>query len=142
MDEPILSGGVTVTLRTDHVYKGDLDAEFEVFTKAQGSACGYDFMKGARYLVFATTRSSGLATTLCSGNRLLPAGDRPLRLSDQTRGMEPLTPGLITALGTPVRVNAGPAPAADRTGPAVIAIALGAAVLMGVAWARRRTRAR
>lgn len=48
VDEPILGGGsVTATFRTDHVYKGDPGAEPEVFTKAQGSACGYPFTKGA-----------------------------------------------------------------------------------------------
>lgn len=109
--ESMLNGGsLTATLRADHVYKGEPDAEFVVFTKAQGAACGYGFTEGSRYLVFATVQDSALATTLCSGNRLLPPGDRPLRLSDRTQGMGELTPELIAALGTPVRVFAAPRP--------------------------------
>ncbi|MEV5891494.1 hypothetical protein [Nonomuraea fuscirosea] len=143
MDEPMLNGGaVTARFHGDHIYKGAPNAEFEVFTRAQGAACGYEFVKGARYLVFARSRDSGLSTTLCSGNRLLPAGDHPLRFSDHAQGMGPLTPELITALGTPVRVNAEPPPAPDRTGVMVIAVLAGAVVLAGAAWAGRRARAR
>ncbi|TDD50852.1 hypothetical protein E1286_11685 [Nonomuraea terrae] len=145
MDEPMLNGGsLTARLRTDHVYKGERKAEFEVFTKAQGAACGYEFVKGARYLVFAGAQSSGLSTTLCSGNRLLPAGDRPLRLSDRTQGVEPLTRELIAALGTPARApglparaNHEPAPISDWAGPTVIATVMGAIVLSGIAWTRK-----
>ncbi len=141
--ESMLNGGsVTASLRADHVYKGAPTAEFEVFTKAQGPACGYKFVEGARYLVFARTRGSELSTSLCSGNRRLPVGDHPLRLSDRTQGARPLTPELITALGTPVRVEAEPPPAPDRTGVMVIAALAGAVVLAGIAWARRRARAR
>ncbi|GAA1657297.1 hypothetical protein GCM10009733_063720 [Nonomuraea maheshkhaliensis] len=143
VDEPVLNGGsVTASLRADHVYKGTPTAEFKVITKAEGPACGYKFVEGARYLVFARSRGSELSTSLCSGNRRLPTGDQPLRLSDRTQGMRPLTPELITALGTPVRVEAASPPAPDRTGVMVIAALAGAVVLAGIAWARRRARAR
>ncbi|WP_344921617.1 hypothetical protein [Streptosporangium oxazolinicum] len=116
VDELVLKGGsVTATLRADHVYKGKPGAEFEVTTDAQGASCGYEFTRGGRYLVFAATQDSELITTLCSGNRLLPAGDQPLRLSDRTQGTEELTPELISALGTPVRVS--PVPRPPRTVP-------------------------
>jgi len=59
---------------------------------------GYEFVKGARYLVFAGARGSRLTTALCSGNMLLSAGDQPLRLSDEAQGMESLAPELIAAL--------------------------------------------
>jgi hypothetical protein len=143
VDEPMLNGGrVTAKLRTDHVYKGELNAEFEVFTKAQGSACGYEFVKGARYLMFASTQDSKLATTLCSGNMLLSAGDEPLRPSDKAQDMESLTPDLIAALGTPTRVNTTPPSAQNWTGLLLIAIVIGALVLTGIRWNRRRARAR
>lgn len=138
VDEPMLDGGsVTVTLRADHVYKGGVAAEFEVVTKAQGPACGYEFVKDSRYLVFASTR----ATTSCSGNLPLPAGDQPLRPSGKAQGMEPLTPELIAALGTPIRVNPAPPSAPDRIGLPAIAVVLGVVVLIGVMWTRRRARA-
>ncbi|MER6945771.1 hypothetical protein ABT294_17230 [Nonomuraea sp. NPDC000554] len=144
VDEPTLNGGsLTATLRADHVYKGDVDAEFTVFTRAEGPACGYEFVKGGRYLVFARAQGSGLVTTLCSGNRLLPSGDRPLRLSDATQGIEPLTAELISALGTPTQVRpAKPAraPAPDRTGLVAIVVAAGVVAVAGLAWAYRRAR--
>ncbi|MEU0569804.1 hypothetical protein ABZ297_31115 [Nonomuraea sp. NPDC005983] len=140
VDEPTLNGGsLTATLRADHVYKGDLNAEFEVFTRVEGPACGYRFVKGGRYLVFASAQGSGLVTTLCSGNRLLPSGDRPLRLSDDTQGIEPLTLALINALGTPTRVQPTK-PAPDRTGLVAIVVAAGVVAVAGLAWAYRRAR--
>ncbi len=144
VDEEMLGGGkVTATLRADHVYKGDPGAEFEVVTRAQGAACGYEFAEGERYLLFARAADSGLTTSLCSGNRRLPPGDSPLSLSDETYGMGELTAELITALGTP----RAPRPAAAEPGPsgggpivpAVLALA-GVALMVAVAWALRRSR--
>lgn len=114
----------------------------EVFTRAQRPACGYEFVKGVRYLVLARVRDSRPTTTLCSGNLRLPAGDQPLRPSDQVQGMEPLTPEPIAALGTPTRVNPEPPPARNRTGLVVIAVVMGARVAAGITWNRRSTRAR
>ncbi|MGP3932908.1 hypothetical protein [Nonomuraea sp. KM88] len=138
VDEPLPNNGeVAVTLRPDHVYKGEPGAELRVSTRAESSACGYTFEQGGRYLILAGSGRSGLTTTLCSGNLRLPAGDRPLRLSDRTQGMRPLTPELIDALGTPVRVRAEPAP--DRTNLMVIvAVVAGALVLGAVIWRRGR----
>ncbi|MFI7612838.1 hypothetical protein ACIBP6_16570 [Nonomuraea terrae] len=145
VDEPMLNGGsVTARLRPDHVYKGGLDAEVQVETAAQGAACGYEFVKGARYLVFAGARDRKPATTLCSGNMLIPAGEQPLRSTDKAQGMQPLTPELIAALGTPTRVAAAPPSTPNRTGlPAVVAV-MGAVAVAGVAWsqASRWARAR
>ncbi|RJL20707.1 hypothetical protein D5H75_39280 [Bailinhaonella thermotolerans] len=98
-------GRVVATLSADHVYKGETRAEFTMSTAAQSPACGYAVKKGERYLIFARTGGSGLETDLCSGNRRLPAGDRPLRLTDETHGLSPLTADLITALGSPTRVR-------------------------------------
>lgn len=113
VDEEMLSGGqVTATLHADHVYKGDPGGEIQVVTKAEGAACGYDFVVGRRYLIFARAAGSeGLTTSLCSGNRNVPPGDRPLHPSDRTSGVTPLDPELFTALGTPRR------PALDTPGP-------------------------
>ncbi|SDL43225.1 hypothetical protein SAMN05421874_12188 [Nonomuraea maritima] len=118
VDEPMLHGGrVTAKLRTDHVYKGVLRREFEVFTAAEGAACGFEFVDGLRYLVFARARGSQLTTTLCSGNVLLPAGQ--------------VTPESSAALGTPVSAERSSAP--HWTGLLVLA----AAVAVGVTWYRR-----
>ncbi|MBN6055137.1 hypothetical protein JYK22_24585, partial [Nonomuraea sp. RK-328] len=167
VDEPMEGGGrVTAFLRADHVYKGRVGAEVEVSTRAQSPACGYDFDKGDRYLIFAAAgEDAGLTTSLCSGNRLIPAGDKPLRLSDETWGMGALTPELFAALGKPTPVHAAePRPTADATtgpltastgtvgpisasyddsevaGPAMAVVA-GVLLAAGLAWAYKRARA-
>jgi hypothetical protein len=121
------SGGhVIAVIRADHVYKGQAREWFQVSTRSQGPACGYDFAAGSRHLVFAGGRDEALTTSSCSGNASLPAGDRPLRRDDDMG----LTRELIAALGTPARVRhtsaAEPAitepstagPTADGTGAA------------------------
>lgn len=134
VQEPILNGGsVTATLRADHVYKGEARATFEVSTRAQGPACGYTFVEGGRYLVFARAQGSRLNTTMCSGNKQVPAGEQPLRVMG-----DDLTPELIAALGTPAPVEPTPVKA-DRTPSfvfALVAAALFFAALIG--WRTRR----
>ncbi|MFG6197559.1 hypothetical protein [Nonomuraea sp. JJY05] len=100
---PDQSGGghVIAVLRADHVYKGEAREWFRVSTRKEGPACGYDFAAGSRHLVFAGGRDEALATSSCSGNQRLPAGDRPVRRDDD----EGLTGELIAALGTPTRVR-------------------------------------
>ncbi|NBE92733.1 class I SAM-dependent methyltransferase [Nonomuraea sp. KC401] len=80
---------------------------------------------------------SGLTTMSCSGNLSLPAGERPLRLSDRTVGMRPLTPELMAALGTPVPVRAEPAP--DRTHVVVAAVTAATTLALGAAVRLRRS---
>ncbi|WP_285774334.1 hypothetical protein, partial [Microtetraspora sp. NBRC 13810] len=110
---------VVHTLRADHVYKGEANAEFEVVTDADEASCGYGFAVGTRYLVFAgesrgavsseVDTGVALGTTLCSGNRRIQAGEGPPRAGDEASGEEPLDHALLTALGTP-RTPSAPAP--------------------------------
>ncbi|MEV4020633.1 hypothetical protein AB0J35_60175 [Nonomuraea angiospora] len=96
------SGGhVIAVLRADHVYKGEAREWFQVSTRKEGPACGYDFAAGSRHLVFAGGRDMALTTSSCSGSKQVPSGDRPLRRDDD----EGLTGELIAALGTPTRVR-------------------------------------
>ncbi|GGO62686.1 hypothetical protein [Nonomuraea cavernae] len=106
---------VVYTFRADHIYKGKSSAEFEVATNADSAACGYDFVIGSRYLVFATISESGLLavdpgvalnTSLCAGNLLISPGDAPLGTGGGLPSGEPLTVELITALGTAHRADA------------------------------------
>ncbi|WP_345573625.1 hypothetical protein [Nonomuraea rosea] len=96
---------VTATLRVDHVYKGGAGAMIDVSTRAEGPACGYEFVEGMRYLVFGAQEAEGLATSSCSGNTSIPAGELPLRLSDVRDDMA-LASELISALGEATRVQA------------------------------------
>ncbi|MER6008465.1 hypothetical protein ABT120_58735 [Nonomuraea angiospora] len=100
---PDESGGghVIAVLRADHVYKGQAREWFQVSTRSEGPACGYDFAAGSRHLVFAGGRDEALTTSSCSGNASLPVGDRPLRRDDGNG----VTRELIAALGTPTRVR-------------------------------------
>ncbi|WP_371785345.1 hypothetical protein [Streptosporangium subroseum] len=103
---------VVYTFRADQVYKGRASAEFELATNADEAACGYRFVTGSRYLVFASSGESGLFaidpgvalhTSLCAGNRTLRPGSGPLRAGDPIPNGEPLTADLIAALGTATR---------------------------------------
>ncbi len=103
---------IIYTFRADQVYKGQANAVFEVATNADEASCGYHFLTGSRYLVFASTGESGLLavdpgvalhTSLCAGNRMVRPGGDPLRPEDGTQSGEPLATGLITALGAATR---------------------------------------
>ncbi|MET9337311.1 hypothetical protein [Nonomuraea sp. NPDC003804] len=106
-----------VTFAVDQVYKGGRAATVEVATNADSAACGYDFAKGARYLVFAspvaddggmfpTHPGTSLSSSLCSGNVKLEAGSSgPLRRGDEAGSPDAfgrsVTTELLAALGTP-----------------------------------------
>ncbi|MEV7010280.1 hypothetical protein [Streptosporangium sp. NPDC051022] len=103
---------IVYTLRADQVYKGAAAAEYQVATNADSAACGYNFVVGSRYLVFASDEKSGLLavdpgvalhTALCDGNSLVRPGDGPLRAEDGTPSGEPLPDTLLAALGTATR---------------------------------------
>ncbi|MFI6458176.1 hypothetical protein ACIBF6_42340 [Streptosporangium amethystogenes] len=156
---------VVYTFRADQIYKGKASAEFEVATNADSAACGYNFVTGSRYLVFAATGRSGLLTadpgvalntSLCAGNLLVGPGDAALRAGDGLPSGESLGAELVTALGTatpppatssPTAV-ATPAPDASGGGPIPIWIYTGVAVtgagltFTGWRFSRRRGRSR
>lgn len=140
-------GKVTATLRTDLVYKGEPEAAFEVSTRAQGPACGYRFVEGTRYLIFAGRQDGELTTTLCSGNVELPAGTGLPRPTGDTEGT--VTPELVAALGAPAPSQAPASPVSSKTAapagsPGVATVAAAgvavAALVAGLAWAYRRFR--
>lgn len=72
------SGGAdprTYTLRVDTVLRGDAGQTLEVRTAGSSAACGVEFTRGKRYLVFASRDDGGvLSTSLASGDRELAAG--------------------------------------------------------------------
>ncbi|MEU0482494.1 hypothetical protein ABZ260_25320 [Streptosporangium sp. NPDC006013] len=158
---------VVYTFRADQIYKGKASAEFEVATNADSAACGYNFVTGSRYLVFAAAGQSGLLTadpgvalntSLCAGNLLVSPGDAALRAGDDLPSGESLAAELVTALGTatpppatpPSTAVATPAPDASGSGgqPIPIWIYAGVAVtgagltFTGWRFSRRRGRNR
>ncbi|MER7133519.1 hypothetical protein [Streptosporangium saharense] len=117
-DSPVPTAPVVYTFRTDQVYKGQPQAEYHVTTNASSAACGYNFERGARYLVFASSRESGmiptepglpLHTALCDGDARVRPGTGPLVAQDGF-GEQPLPAALLTALGTPTAPTSAPSP--------------------------------
>lgn len=78
----------TVTLTVDEIWKGPVVETIAVTTEREEDSCGYDFVVGGRYLVYAIdlenfdhglyVDQSGLYTNLCSRTRLLDAADEDL----------------------------------------------------------------
>src|SRR5688500_12677103 len=59
-----------VTLAADHVWLGDVGSRVEIVSAKHGATCGYEFVDGQRYLVYAASRgSSSLEASLCSPTR-------------------------------------------------------------------------
>jgi hypothetical protein len=60
-------GGLEVTLRVKQVWKGAPEEEIKVHTASTGAACGYTFVKGMTYLVYAVRdRADPMRVSLCS----------------------------------------------------------------------------
>lgn len=60
-------GGLEVTLRVHKMWKGDPHKELKVHTAGSSAACGYSFVKGTTYLVYAIKdEADPLRVSLCS----------------------------------------------------------------------------
>lgn len=65
-------GGLEVTLRVHEVWKGAPDEEVKVHTAGTSAACGYPFVLGKQYLVYAVRdEADPLRVSLCSRTALL-----------------------------------------------------------------------
>jgi hypothetical protein len=65
VDRPWQTGGtVTVTFDVESAEKGEPGRTTEVTTSSEGPACGYEFIEGHRYRVYAQAG----ATNSCDGN--------------------------------------------------------------------------
>ena len=63
---------VAVKLLVEDVFRGGLGGnDVEVLTGMGGGDCGYNFVKGQRYLVYAHERRGRLYATICSRTKLL-----------------------------------------------------------------------
>jgi MYXO-CTERM domain-containing protein len=67
-------GGLEVTLRVQQLWKGEPKAEIKVHTAGSSAACGYTFVKGETYLVYALRDDADpMRVSLCS--RTTPIDD-------------------------------------------------------------------
>lgn len=65
-------GGLEVTLRVKKVWKGAPEQEVKVHTAGTSAACGYPFVVGKTYLVYAVRdEADPLRVSLCSRTALL-----------------------------------------------------------------------
>jgi hypothetical protein len=61
---------ITVGFIVDHVFKGDETAMKNIHTGTDGRHCGYNFLPGEKYLVFAYEEANGqLTTDRCTSTR-------------------------------------------------------------------------
>jgi hypothetical protein len=63
-------------MQVEQAWRGDVSGIVEVQTGAGGGDCGYDFVRGVRYLVFAGYHAGGLSVNTCGGTKpLADAGE-------------------------------------------------------------------
>lgn len=76
---PVPSGAASMTAMGDMLqvkivveegYRGVAEKSVVVYTASSSAACGFDFQKGQRYLIFASaTKDSKLVVSMCSGTK-------------------------------------------------------------------------
>ena len=60
-------GGVEITFQVKKVWKGDIGEKVQVRTAGSSAACGYNFVKGETYLVYASRdEADPMRVSLCS----------------------------------------------------------------------------
>jgi hypothetical protein len=65
-------GGLEITLRVERVWKGDPKNEIKVHTAGSSAACGYSFVEGKKYLVYALRDDADpMRVSLCSRTALV-----------------------------------------------------------------------
>jgi hypothetical protein len=108
---------IKVVFEVSRVWKGEEKADIALTTARDSASCGYDFMVGGEYLVYANNSETGLTTGLCSRTM-------PLSMAGED----------LAALGEGVVPPAAPASASSPL-PWVLAISavvLGLALLVGL----------
>jgi hypothetical protein len=63
--------GRRARVRVLESFRGTPGAEVDVFTGAGGGDCGFGFVQGGRYLIYAYRESNGLATGICTRTALI-----------------------------------------------------------------------
>lgn len=71
---------LSVTFSSVHLYKGQTSEQFVVETGLGGGDCGFNFVPGKSYLVFAWQEGQQLSTSICSGTEFLADAGAELRL--------------------------------------------------------------
>ena len=73
-------GGLEVTLRVKEVWKGAVEAKIKVHTAGSSAACGFNFLNGQTYLVYAVSdQADPMRVSLCSRTTLVENAKEDLR---------------------------------------------------------------
>jgi hypothetical protein len=73
-------GGLEVTLRVRQLWKGEPNAQIKVHTAGSSAACGYTFVKGETYLVYAVRdEADPMRVSLCSRTAPIESAKEDLR---------------------------------------------------------------
>jgi len=74
-------GGIEIALRVKQVWKGDVGEQVQVRTAGSSAACGYNFVKGETYLVYADRdEADPMRVSLCSRTALVASAQKDLDL--------------------------------------------------------------
>ena len=112
----------SVRLKVVEVFRGGVQGVVEVATGAGGGDCGYNFIPGMTYLVYAHAGKSGLSTSICSRTRVLSQAGEDV---EYIRGalQQPSATGRVFGRVVYARDPDGP-PGADGTPVAGYRVAL------------------
>lgn len=64
-------GRYSVSFKVERMLKGEFKGPSLVSTPEHGATCGYGFVEGQRYKVFAHKWNDSYSSSLCSGNQPL-----------------------------------------------------------------------
>ena len=111
---------MSIRFAVDAVYKGEATRTYWVSSARSGASCGFEFLVGKRYMVFARVSGDRVETDLCSGTL--------------QGGLDPAS----------VALPAGHAPGEDPPSTALVAVILitigtAAAAAIGAAYRGRKT---
>lgn len=122
---------VTVEVALEEIFKGKLPATLLLGTNASTAACGFTFVRGSRYTIFANQDGDDLITSACAGTTDDPAV-RPV-----VRELAAPEPAASIETAVPLAIEEPRAAAqASRAGPIAAAALLIAAMAFFVGWVR------
>ncbi len=129
---------IAYTFEVSEVWKGEATPTVIIRTARDSASCGFSFVAGESYVVYATESEGVLSTNLCSRTAPLANAEEDLTALGEGQVPDPAEPVLISAPDTPDTPDAtdtADAAVPDASGLSFLAwglIALGIVLLVGV----------
>jgi hypothetical protein len=105
---------VTARLEVLQRWKGAPGKTVDIVTADQGSMCGFEFRRGARYVIFAQEAASPLSVSICSLSKASDTAAADIAELDRLARGTPATSGSVSA-----PADAGAAETREPDGPPV-----------------------